>query len=80
MVVVLPAPFGPRKPNTSPWWTSKLTPASESFGAFGYRFTKSVTSTASFGVLSVSCSLFNWLSWLTIGSGGRATVSRWVLP
>ena len=25
MVVVLPAPFGPRKPSTSPGWTSKLT-------------------------------------------------------
>jgi hypothetical protein len=39
-----------------------------------------VTSTAIFAVLSFSCSLFNWLGWLTIGSGGRAAVSRWVLP
>ena len=27
MVVVLPAPLGPRKPNTSPWRTRKVTPA-----------------------------------------------------
>ena len=59
MVVVLPAPFGPRKPNTSPRWTSKLTPASESFGAFGYRLTRSATSTASGSGLSVFGSLFN---------------------
>ena len=25
MVVVLPAPFGPRSPNTSPWLTSRET-------------------------------------------------------
>ncbi len=46
MVVVLPAPLGPRKPKTSPCRTWKLTPASESFGALGYRLTRSVTSTA----------------------------------
>ena len=27
MVVVLPAPFGPMKPNISPWWTWKLMPS-----------------------------------------------------
>ncbi|MDP3185062.1 MAG: hypothetical protein Q8M58_07320 [Anaerolineales bacterium] len=27
MVVVLPAPLGPRKPNTSPWRTAKSTPS-----------------------------------------------------
>ena len=26
IVEVLPAPFGPRKPNASPFWTSKSTP------------------------------------------------------
>ncbi len=46
MVVVLPAPLGPRKPKTSPRRTWKLTPASESVGAFGYRLTRSATSTA----------------------------------
>ncbi len=46
MVVVLPAPLGPRKPNTSPRRTRKLTPASESTGALGYRLTRSATSTA----------------------------------
>ncbi len=30
IVVVLPAPFGPRKPNTSPAATSKLTPRTAS--------------------------------------------------
>src|SRR5262245_37072383 len=30
IVVVLPAPFGPRKPNTSPGATSKLTPRTAS--------------------------------------------------
>ena len=46
MVVDLPAPLGPRKPNTSPSRTWKLTPASESTGAFGYRLARSATSTA----------------------------------
>jgi hypothetical protein len=33
MVVVLPAPLGPRKPNTSPPATSKLTPRTASIAS-----------------------------------------------
>src|SRR3954465_9477741 len=32
MVVLLPAPFGPRKPNTSPFSTVKETPLTATFG------------------------------------------------
>ena len=46
MVVVFPAPLGPRNPNTSPGFTLKLIPATESTGALGYRLTRSETSTA----------------------------------
>ncbi len=35
MVVVLPAPFGPRRPNTSPRSTMNVTPSTAFTGAFG---------------------------------------------
>ncbi len=46
MVVVFPAPLGPRNPKTSPLRTWNVTPANESAGAFGYRLTRPATSTA----------------------------------
>src|SRR3989441_12611222 len=46
IVVVFPAPFGPRKPRTSPFRTSKLTSDTASVGP--YRFVKPSTSIMSF--------------------------------
>src|SRR5207249_7916951 len=46
IVVVFPAPFGPRKPRTSPLRTSKLTSDTASVGP--YRFVKPSTSIMSF--------------------------------
>ena len=36
-VVVLPAPFGPRSPNTSPGWTSKSIPRTASTPSYAFR-------------------------------------------
>jgi hypothetical protein len=46
IVVVLPAPFGPSKPNTSPGGTWKSTSSTAFVGRLGYRFTRLTTSTA----------------------------------
>jgi hypothetical protein len=46
IVVVVPAPFGPSKPNTSPGGTWKSTSSTAFVGRLGYRFTKLTTSTA----------------------------------
>src|SRR5688572_19272070 len=46
IVVDLPAPFGPSRPKISPGATSKLIPSTALTGAFGYRLTRSFTSTA----------------------------------
>ena len=44
MVVVLPAPFGPRKPSSSPRWTSKE--RSRTTSVVPKRFQRSLTTTA----------------------------------
>src|SRR2546423_13933859 len=36
MVVVLPAPFGPRKPRISPFWTSKVTSLMATCGPYAF--------------------------------------------
>ena len=48
MVVVLPAPLGPRKPKTSPWFTPKLIPSTASTPPSGspYTLVSSLTSIA----------------------------------
>src|SRR5699024_12337040 len=53
IVVVLPAPFGPRKANSSPASTWKLTPATAGLVAFLYCLTRSCTSMTA----GMSCSL-----------------------
>src|SRR5215467_8543978 len=46
IVVVLPAPFGPRRAKNSPVSTRRLTPSTALTFAFRYRFTRSWTATA----------------------------------
>ena len=52
-VVVLPAPFGPSSPNTSPGATANVIPSTALTGDFGYLLTTPATSTAAARVRSV---------------------------
>ena len=52
IVVVFPAPFGPSRPNTSPWDAANDTPSTAFTGDFGYRLTRSRTSTAGLSELT----------------------------
>ncbi len=61
MVVVLPAPLGPRKPSTSPGRASKLTPSSATAPA--YRLARSTA--------RITLSSYRRSGW--VASGGR----RW---
>src|SRR3989304_7821630 len=49
IVVVLPAPFGPRNPNISPCWMAKLPPRTADSGLPGYCLTNLFASTI-FGI------------------------------
>jgi hypothetical protein len=51
MVVLLPAPLGPRRLNTSPSWMSKLTPSTAVM--LPYRFDNSLTSTNAMSFLLI---------------------------
>src|SRR5579862_2335672 len=60
MVVVLPAPLGPRKPNTSPELTRKFSPSTASFAAllrprsrFGYSTRRFWISTTAFNPVRI---------------------------
>src|SRR5690349_3204464 len=80
MVVVLPAPFGPRKPKTSPACTSKLTPltAVNADLPWPYCLTRSLTSTTGGWPLGVSAAVVQAsvvatirqsIAWLRLGRG-----------
>src|SRR5215212_1910123 len=68
IVVVLPAPLGPRRPKISPSWTSKLTPRAAS--TLPYRLWRSRT-------MTLAAMLFQTITGPRPRASGRRQKNRW---